>query len=60
MVPKLIGSEVVRDTTIYRQAPHKYVHIDMNLNFMHILAELGFIGVYPILDQRKQSMPYNM
>jgi len=24
------------------------VHIDMKLNFMHILADLGFVGVYPI------------
>ena len=28
------------------QTPHKYVHIDMKLNFMH--SHLGFDGVYPI------------
>ena len=48
MVPKLIGSKVVRQTTYIGQTPHEYVHIDMKLNFMHILAKLGFDGVYPI------------
>ena len=38
MVPKLIGSEVVSITTTHRVKPLKYVPIDMNLNFMHILA----------------------
>ena len=32
------------------------MHIDMKLNFMHILADLGFGGVYPyILDQGRQA-----
>jgi hypothetical protein len=31
------------------------MHIDMKLNFMHILADLGFIRVYPIywIKERK-------
>jgi hypothetical protein len=45
MVPKLIGSEVVRELQHIGQTPDKYVHIDMNLNFMYILANLGFDGV---------------
>ena len=49
MVPKLIGSKVVRDKLQYiGQTPHKHVHIDMKLNFMHILADLGFGGDYHI------------
>ena len=38
MVPKLIGSEVVSITTTHMVKPLEYVHIDINLNFMHILA----------------------
>ena len=38
MVPKLIGSDVVSITTTHRVKPLKYVPIDMNLNFMHIIA----------------------
>ena len=29
------------------------MHIDMNLNFMHILANLGFDGVYPIYMSKR-------
>ena len=51
MVPKLIGSEVVSITTTHRVKPLKYVHIYMNLNFMHILAiknlmDLPYIYIY--------------
>ena len=36
------------------------MHIDMKLNFMHILADLGFGGVSPIYGTRKTNMPYNI
>ena len=45
MVPKLIGSEVVSITTTHRVKPLKYVHIDMNLNFMHILDIKNFMDL---------------
>ena len=32
----------------------------MKLNFMHILANLGFDGVSPIYWIKKSSMPYNI
>lgn len=38
MVPKLIGSELLVKLQYIGQKPLKYVHIDMNFNFMHILA----------------------
>ena len=38
MAPKLIGSKVVSITTKHRVKSLKYVHIDMNLNIMHVLA----------------------
>ena len=53
MVPKLIGSEVGSITTTHRVKPLKYVHIDMNLNFMHILAFKNFMELPYILDQIK-------
>jgi hypothetical protein len=51
MVPKLIGSKVVRETIIY---------INMNLNFMHILADVGFDGVFPVywVNGRKECSVY--
>ena len=35
--------------------PHKYVSIDVKLNFMHILADLGFGGVFPIYWNKKDK-----
>ena len=60
MVPKHIGSEVVRKLQYIGQTPHKYVHMDMKLNFMHILADLGFGGVYPIywIKEGKHAIIY--
>ena len=55
MVPKLIGSEVVSITTKHRVKPLKYVHIDMNLNFMHILTIKDLMDLPYILDQVKQT-----
>ena len=46
--PKLLGPKQLATLQYIGQTPHKYVHIDMKLNFMHILADLGFGGVYPI------------
>jgi len=70
MVPKLIGSEVVSITTTHRVKPLKYVHIDMNLNFMHILAiknlmDLPYIYIYVciyiyIWDQINQTRRANL
>ena len=36
------------------------MHIDMKLNFMHILAKLGFDGVYPIywIKESKHAIGY--
>ena len=36
------------------------MHIDMKLNFMHILANLGFDGVYPIywIKKSKHAIRY--
>ena len=36
------------------------MHIDMKLNFMHILADLGFGGVYPIywIKESKHAITY--
>ena len=36
------------------------MHIDMKLNFMHILADLGFGGVYPIywIKESKHAIIY--
>ena len=41
----------------FQKSPHKYVHIDMTLNFMHILAELGFGGIPLYIGTKKGSMP---
>ena len=40
------------------QTPHKYVHIDMKINFMHISSNLRLGGVSPIywVKERKQAM----
>ena len=61
MVPKLIGSEVVSMTIKHRVKSLKYVHINMNLNFMHILAIKNFDGftIY-ILDQIRQTRHVNL
>ena len=36
------------------------MHIDMKLNFKHILADLGFGGVSHLYWTRKTNMPYNI
>ena len=62
MVPKLIGSEVVSITTTHRVKPLKYVPIDMNLNFMHIIAikNLMDLPYIYILDQIRQTRHVNL
>ena len=38
------------------------MHIDVKLNFMHILADLGFGGVYPIywIKESKHATTYTL
>ena len=57
MVPKLIGTKELENQQYIGQTPHTYVHIDMNLNFMHTLANLWQGGVSPIywVKERKQA-----
>ena len=60
MVPKLIGSEVVSITTTHMVKALEYVHIDINLNFMHILAINNFMDLPYIWDQIKQTRHANL
>ena len=60
MVPKLIGSEVVSISTTHRVNPLKYVPIDMNLNFMHIIAIKNLMDLPYILDQIMQTRHVNL
>ena len=60
MVPKLIGSDVVSITTTHRVKPLKYVPIDMNLNFMHIIAIKNLMDLPYILDQIRQTRHVNL
>ena len=60
MAPKLIGSEVVSITTTHRVKPLKYVHIDMNLNFMNILAIKNLMDLPYIWDQIKKTRHANL
>ena len=60
MVPKLIGSEVVSITTTHRVKPLKYVPIDMNLNFMHIIAIKNLMDLPYIWDQIEQTRHANL
>ena len=60
MVPKLIGSEVVSINTTHMVKPLKYVPIDMNLNFMHIIAIKNLMDLPYILDQIRQTRHVNL
>ena len=60
MVPKLIGTKELENQQHIGQTPHKYVHIDMKMNFMHISSNLRLGGVSPIYwvkERKKESMP---
>ena len=47
MVPELIGTKELETPIYIGQTPHKYVHIDMKMNFMHISSNLRLGGVSP-------------
>ena len=57
MVPKLIGTKELENQQHIGQTPHKYVHIDMKMNFMHISSNLRLGGVPPIywVKERKHA-----
>ena len=57
MVPKLIGTKELENQQYIGQTPHKYVHIDMKLNFMLISSNLRLGGVSPIywVKERKHA-----
>ena len=57
MVPKLIGTKELENQQHIGQTPHKYVHIDMKMNFMHISSNLRLGGVSPIywVQERKHA-----
>ena len=57
MVPKLIGTKELENQQYIGQTPHKYVHIDMKMNFMHISSNLRLGGVSPIywVKERKHA-----
>ena len=55
MVPKLIGTKELETPIYIGQTPHKYVHIDMEKNFMHISSNLGLGGVSPIYWVRERK-----
>ena len=57
MVPKLIGTKELENQQYIGQTPHKYVHIDMKMNFMHISSNLRLGGVSPIYWVKRESMP---
>ena len=48
MVPKLIGTKELENQQYIGQTPHKNVHIDTKMNFMHISSNLRLGGVSPI------------
>ena len=57
MVPKLIGTKELENQQHIGQTPHKYVHIDMEMKFMHISSNLRLGGVSPIywVKERKHA-----
>ena len=57
MVPKLIGTKELETQIYIGQTPHKYVHIDMDMKFMHISSNLRLGGVSPIywVEERKHA-----
>ena len=57
MVPNLIGTKELENQQYIGQTPHKYVHIDMKMNFMHISSNLRLGGVPPIywVKERKHA-----
>ena len=48
MVPEFIGTKELENQQYIGQTPHRYVHIDMKMNLMHISSNLRLGGVSPI------------
>ena len=57
MVPKLIGTKELENQQYIGQTPHKYVHIEMEMKFMHISSNLRLGGVPLYIGSKKESMP---
>ena len=57
MVPKLIGTKELENQQYIGQTPHKYVHIDKKMNFMHISSNLRLGGVSLYIGSKKESLP---
>ena len=57
MVPKLIGTKELENQQKIGQTPHRYVHIDMKMNLMHISSNLRLGGVSLIywVKERKHA-----
>ena len=57
MVPKLIGTKELETPIYIGQTPRKYVHIEKEMNFMHISSKLRLGGVSPIywVKERKHA-----
>ena len=60
MVPKLIGTKQLENQQYIGQTPHKYVHIDMKMNFMHISSNLRLGGVSLYIGSSKEGMPQRL
>ena len=60
MVLKLIGTKELENQQHIGQTPHKYVHIDMKINIMHISSDLRLGGASPIywVKERKHAKEY--
>ena len=57
MVPKLIGTKELENQQHIGQTPHKYVHKEMEMSFMHISSNLRPSGVSPMywVTERKHA-----
>ena len=61
MVPNLMGTKELENQQYIGQTPHKHVHIDIEMNFMHISSNLRLGGVSPIywVKERKKACQRN-
>ena len=57
MAPELIGTKELENQQYIGQTPHRYAHIDMKMNLMHISSNLRLGGVSPIywVEERKHA-----
>ena len=60
MVPKLIGTKELENQQHIGQTPHKYVHIEKEMNFMHISSNLRLGGVSLYIGSNKEGMPHRL